>query len=485
MELTLAILIVPFFSALIIAPIKSKFSGVIATLSTLVVLSLWFINLLQNFDRPYKVIYEFTLFRWLDFNLPFVLLNDPLSSTLMILIIVIGFFVVFYSYGYMSPSNTDHPFKEPYGSYYFFLMLFIGAMVGVVCSGNLLQLFFFWEITTLCSWALISYTKERKAAFSGLKAFTMTHIGGFGFIIALAILYTEAKSFEFSAIGTLPQSLRFIVILLLFFAASAKSAQIPLFTWLPDAMVAPTPVSAYLHAAAMVKAGVYLIARLYIENPILEENFAILLGIVSISTMLLSVILYYLQKDLKKILAYSTIGHLGYIFLGISIGILGSDTAGGGGIFHIINHGFAKGLLFLTVGAIAYSIGSKDIRELSGISKKSPLLTVCFLVGMFAIVGIPPFSGFWSKFMIFAGAFSVGSPFTYTLGILAILESLLSFCWYIFVAHRVFFGSSSEKVSSSEIKVPMTMKLSLICLLVLTLLSPLIGYQFIVSLFGG
>lgn len=224
----------------------------------------------------------------------------------------------------MSPENADHPFYSPYGSYYFLMLLFIGAMAGIVMSTNFLQIFFFWEITTLCSWALISYTKEKKALFSGMKAFIMTHIGGLCFLIALTIMYVETKSFDFRVFDNLAETSKLVVLLLLFFAASAKSAQFPLFTWLPDAMVAPTPVSAYLHAAAMVKAGVYLIARIYISSPNLTESFAFITATVAVITMMLSVVLYYFQDDLKKLLAYSTIGHLGYILLGVSLGILGS-----------------------------------------------------------------------------------------------------------------------------------------------------------------
>lgn len=424
-----------------------------------------------------------SLFRWLDISFGFMI--DSLSFMMLILITVIGFFVLLYSLGYMSPKNADHAFYSPYGSYYFFMLLFIFAMIGIVISINFLQLFFFWEITTLCSWALISYTKEKKALFSGLKAFIMTHIGGLCFLVALAVMYAQLKTFDFSCLDRLSPDLRVIVFVLLFFAASAKSAQIPLFTWLPDAMVAPTPVSAYLHAAAMVKAGVYLMARVYISNYTLAESSALLMSTIAISTMLLSVILYFFQDDLKKLLAYSTIGHLGYILFGISFGIMGSKTAAAGGIFHIINHGFAKGLLFLSVGAIAYLTGSKSIKELKGVSQKFPLLSACFIAGMFAIVGVPPFSGFWSKFMIFTGAFEVSNPIGIIFGSLAVLESVLSFCWYIFVGHRVFFGEASEKVLSVQNKLPLSMSLSLFCLLLLSLLSPLIGYPFVKAIYGG
>lgn len=485
MELLFLILVTPFLGAFVSFFFRGKASGIIANIFAFVTLCFFLVNLVSKAFAVEKIYYDFLFFKWLNVYLSFGLINDSLTTVMLFLIIIIGFFVVLYSIGYMSPQNIDHPFYSPYGSYYFLILLFIGAMVGIVTSNNFLQIFFFWEITTICSWALISYNKDKKSLFSGMKAFIMTHIGGLAFLIALAIMFTEAKSFDFSSLHSLSSSTKFIVLSLLFFAASAKSAQIPLFTWLPDAMVAPTPVSAYLHAAAMVKAGVYLLARIYISVPDLTDSFAFLVGIISISTMLLSVILYYFQDDLKKLLAYSTIGHLGYILLGISLGIFGSKTGGMGGVFHIINHGFAKGLLFLSVGAIAYTTGSKSIKELRGLSSKFPLLTFCFLVGMFAIVGVPPFSGFWSKIMIFTGAFELRNIHTYLFGILAIIESILSFCWYIFVGHKVFFGTVSEKVVIANSKVPLAINLSLLLLLIFTLLSPVIGYPFIRFLLGG
>jgi len=482
MDFLILTLITPFIGAFFAYIFKNK-ASFIAFIFSLITLLFGLFNFFDISVSKIKIYYNFSLFKWLNSGINFGLICDPLTSILLILIIVIGFFVILYSAGYMSPLNADYQFYKPFGNYYFFMLLFIGAMVGIVTAVNFLQLFFFWEITTLCSWALISYTKEQKALFSGLKAFIMTHIGGLSFLIALALMYSEAKSFDFSVIGAL--STKFIVFILLFFAASAKSAQIPLFTWLPDAMVAPTPVSAYLHAAAMVKAGVYLMARIYLSNASLAESEAFVIGIIAISTMMVSVILYYFQDDLKKLLAYSTIGHLGYILFGISLGIYGSKTGGIGGIFHIINHGFAKGLLFLSVGAIAYATGSKSIRELQGVSKRFHLFTACFLTGMFAIIGVPPFSGFWSKFMIFTGAFELKNVTTNLFGLIAIFESILAFCWYIFVGHKVFFGEASQKVLNATDKIPLSMKLSLICLLVLNIASPIIGYPFIKAILGG
>jgi hydrogenase-4 component D len=415
----------------------------------------------------------------------FGFLIDPLSSLMLIVITVIGLLVVIYSTEYLSSRNKDHSFKKPVSNYYFWMLLFIGSMVGLVISPTFLQLFIFWEMTTICSWALISYTKDDKALFNGFKAFIMTHLGGLCFLVALALLFVNAHSFSFSALDSLDPGMRFTVFMLLLVAAWAKAAQIPFFTWLPDAMVAPTPVSAYLHAAAMVKAGVYLIARVAVSNTMLSDGAGLVLGIMAVATMVVAVILYFIQDDLKRLLAFSTIGHLGYILFGISLGILGSATGFKGGILHIINHGCAKGLLFLSVGAIAYATGSKSIRELSGLGRKMPLVSAAFIIGFLAVTGVPPLSCFWSKFMIFTGAFELGGIAGPVLGTISILESVAAFAWYLFIGHKVFFGKVSERAAVAMADPPMAINVTLIVLMILSLLAPLIGYAFVQYLSVG
>jgi hydrogenase-4 component D len=409
----------------------------------------------------------------------FGFLVDPLSSLMLIVVTVIGLLVVVYSTEYFSSRNRDHAFKKPVSNYYFWMLLFIGSMVGLVIAPSFLQLFIFWEMTTISSWGLISYTKEDKALFNGFKAFIMTHLGGLCFLVALALLFINAHSFSFNALDSLSSEMRFAVFILLLVAAWAKAAQIPFFTWLPDAMVAPTPVSAYLHAAAMVKAGVYLVARVAVSNTTLSHEAGLVLGIMAVATMVLAVVMYFIQDDLKRLLAFSTIGHLAYILFGVSLGIMGSTTGFEGGILHIINHGCAKGLLFLCVGAIAYATGSKSIRELSGLGRKMPLVSVAFIVGFLAVTGVPPLSCFWSKFMIFTGAFELGGIAGPVLGTIAILESVAAFAWYLFVGHKVFFGPVSEKAATAAGDPPMAINVTLVVLMVLSLAAPLIGYAFV------
>ncbi len=409
----------------------------------------------------------------------FGFLIDPLSSLMLIVITVIGILVVVYSAEYLSSRNKDHAYLENRGGYYFWMLLFIGSMVGIAISPSFLQLFIFWEMTTMCSWALISYHRDSQSLFNGFKALLLTHLGGIALLVAMALLYAKSGSLAFSALDSLKPGLRLTVFILILIAAWAKAAQIPFYTWLPDAMVAPTPVSAYLHAAAMVKAGVYLVARVAVSNTGISHTAGLILAIMAVITIMVAVIMYFIQDDLKRLLAFSTIGHLGYVLFGVSLGIMGSTTGFEGGILHIINHGSAKGLLFLSVGAIAYATGSRSIKELSGLARKLPIVSTGFIIGLFAVTGVPPLSCFWSKFMMFTGAFEIGGVAGPIMGVLLILESLAAFAWYLLVGHRVFFGKVSEKAAVATGDPSPVITVPLIILMALCFLAPLIGWPFV------
>ncbi|NIM05065.1 MAG: oxidoreductase, partial [Armatimonadetes bacterium] len=303
---------------------------------------------------------------WLSKMPIFGLALDSLGSVMLLGITLIGLLVVVYSTGYLSPRHAEHPSHNGRERYYFWLLFFIGSMVGIALSPNLLQMFIFWEMTTLSSWALISHTQEKKALRAGFKALVITHIGGFAFIIALLLCFVFTGSFGFAALGRLAAPLKSAAFILLLVAAWAKSAQIPFHTWLPDAMEAPTPISAYLHAAAMVKAGVYLIARMLFSGLDLPVGIGCLMGTMALLTMFMAVLAYFRQDDLKRLLAYSTIVHLGYIFVGLSMGVFGSTAGYQGAVLHILCHGAAKATLFLCAGAIAYSAGTRSISRMQG-----------------------------------------------------------------------------------------------------------------------
>jgi len=412
----------------------------------------------------------------------FGLAIDPLSSIMVLVITGIGFLVVLYSTEYLSPRNAEHPVREGYQRYYFWLLVFLASMVGVALSPNLLQLFIFWAITTLCSWALISQSGQPAAIRAGFKALVMTHIGGFAFLFALLILFAFTRSFEFSAVGKLAGGLKAGTFVLLLIAAWAKSAQVPFHTWLPEAMEAPTPVSAYLHAAAMVKAGVYLVARLVGSGWAVPHGLGLLIAVAAIVTMFMAVLAYFRQDDLKKLLAYSTIVHLGYVLVGISLGVMGSRVGYQGAALHILCHGAAKATLFLGVGAIAYSAGTRRISELSGLARALPLEAVAFMVGALAVTGVPPFSCFWSKVFIFVGALE--SPGGIVLLILLATESIISFSWLLWVAQKVFLGRPSV-AAATAVDPPWPMSAALVVGIILCVVVPYIGLPLVKLLTPG
>jgi hydrogenase-4 component D len=410
-------------------------------------------------------------------------LLDPLSSILLLIVVVIGVLTVVYSVSYLSEGNRDHPVGlEDQGRYYFWLLLFIASMVGIAVSPNFLQLFFFWELTTICSWALISYYRSDRSLRAGFKALVMTHCGGLFFLLAILILFAKTGSFEFDAPSRLEGSLRGWVYVFFMVAAWAKAAQFPLHTWLPDAMEAPTPVSAYLHAASMVKAGVFLMARAVSAGWAMPPELGILLAVMALVTVLVALSFYFVQDDLKRLLAYSTIAHLGYVLLGVAIGAMGSDVGFQGGVLHILCHGFGKATLFLCVGAVAYATGTRSISALGGLARSMPVTATAFFVGVLAVTGIPPFSCFWSKFMILAGAISIPGPLGPAILVLVLAESLVAFGWMLYVGQRVFFGARTEP-SVAAMDPPGAMKWTLVALMAGCLLVPLAGIP-LVQLMG-
>jgi hydrogenase-4 component D len=376
----------------------------------------------------------------------FGLMLDPLSALMLLVILLIGFLVILYSWDYVGPYNAEHATPNGKGRYYFWMLLFIGAMVGVAVSPNFLQLFIFWELTSLCSWALISYYEDPRSLAGGYKALIMTHLGGLFLMTAVVILFVHTGSFDFQALGQAAPGVRTLLFVLILVGAWSKAAQGPFYTWLPDAMAAPTPVSAYLHAAAMVKAGVYVVARTVISTAGLSYGEGLVVALVALVTLFGGLILFFYQDDLKRLLALSTITHLAYILMGCVLGIFGSPLGLQGGVLHIAAHGVGKALLFLSVGAVAYASGSRRISELEGVGRRLPLAAAGFFVGAFTVTGVPPLAGFWSKWMLISGALQRGGVGSW-LAALMVLESLIAFGWFLWVGQRVFCGQPSPVVA--------------------------------------
>jgi hydrogenase-4 component D len=414
----------------------------------------------------------------------FGILLDPLASVLLLVVTIVGFLTVLFSTQYLREKNRDHGVgPEDQGRYYFWLLAFLASMIGVATAPNFLQLFVFWELTTICSWALISFYRSPESLSAGFKAILMTHAGGVFFLLAILVLFAETGSFEFEALARLDPSLRAWVFFFLMVAAWAKAAQVPFHTWLPDAMAAPTPVSAYLHAASMVKAGVFLMARAVSAGWAAPFNLGLLLGFMALVTMLVALSFYFVQDDLKRLLAYSTIAHLGYVLLGVALGVMGSEVGFRGGVLHIICHGFSKATLFLAVGAVAYVTGTRSISALGGLARTMPLTAATFFVGLMAVTGIPPFACFWSKFMILAGAMELPEPLGPSILVLVLCESLVAFGWMLHVGQKVFYGvrTPAAVVNSDP---PPAMSGVLILLMLGCLLAPLAGIP-LVELLGG
>ena len=333
-------------------------------------------------------------------KIPFSFQIDALSSLFLLIITGVGFLIHVYSASYM-----HHESKEHFARYFSYLNLFVFSMLLLVMGGNFVILFIGWEGVGLCSYLLIGYWfKNTEYNYAARKAFVMNRIGDLAFLIAIFMIIAKVGSVNFgdvfSAVGLhkLAPSAT-IITLLLFVGATGKSAQIPLYTWLPDAMAGPTPVSALIHAATMVTAGIYMIARSNLLYSLSEvtQNIVAYIGL---ATALLAATIALKQNDIKKVLAYSTVSQLGYMFLALGVG---AYTAA---VFHVMTHAFFKALLFLGSGSVIHAMGGEqDIRNMGGLSKKLKITFFTFLIGCLAITGIPPFSGFFSKDAILLAAF--------------------------------------------------------------------------------
>ncbi len=405
----------------------------------------------------------------------FGIMIDPLALLMLLVVAPLGLLTVLYSTSYLTDKNREHPVgSRDYGRYYFWLLLFISSMVGVALAPNFLQLLVFWELTTLCSWALISFRQDRMSLRAGFKAMLMTQAGGAFLLVATLILFARTGSFEFSALSALPPVLRNWVFVFILIAAWAKAAQVPIQTWLPDAMEAPTPISAYLHAAAMVKAGVYLMARTVSSGWTMSPQISWLMAGMALLTIFVALSFYFVQDDLKRLLAYSTIAHLGYVMLGIAIGALGAPLGYRGGVLHILCHGYSKATLFFCVGAIAYATGTRKISALRGLGRTMPLTATAFFVGLLSVTGVPPFACFWSKFMILAGAMQLRGAAGPAILTLVLCETLISFGWLLYIAQKVFLGATSEAAAVKS-DPPWPMRVTLVALMIGCLAAPLVG----------
>ena len=435
------------------------------------------------------------LFPWLERTAGlFGFQVDALSIIMLAVVLTLGLLVVIFSGPYMSPANKDHAVTKGTPRYYGWLLLFVFSMVGLALAPNLLQLFVFWELTTICSWALISYYDDRRSTAAGYKALVLTSIGGGFFALALVVMYIPTHSFEFGALAQLSMRRAGVVFLLLLIAAWVKAAQVPFFTWLPDAMTAPTPISAYLHAAAMVKAGPFLIARViygsygtltglrapydlgFTTLTLTGHNLGLVVAFAALVTMLVGLYFYFLQDDLKRLLAYSTITHLAYMFFGLGLAIAGVWLGFQAALLHLLAHGIAKTLLFLGVGSLAFATGSRSISALRGLAARMPVTAACFGVGVLALVGVPPLACFWSKLFLLAATVKLGGLAAALLLIFFAGETVLAFYWFLRISQRVLLGEPAPAFTEDP---PRAMRGVLVVLAILCLVGVAFAVPFL------
>ena len=394
----------------------------------------------------------------MGFSANIAFLVDPLSSVMLLVITGVGFLIHVYSIGYMH----DDP---GYSRFFCYLNLFIFFMLLLVMGSNYLLMFVGWEGVGLCSYLLIGFWfKNHDYNKAANKAFIMNRIGDLGLLLGVILIFINFGSIDYdmvfpNASSVSVNTLTWITILL-FIGAIGKSAQIPLYTWLPDAMAGPTPVSALIHAATMVTAGVYMVARnniLYSLSPLALQ----LVLIIGLCTALFAATIALVQNDIKKVLAYSTVSQLGLMFVALGLGAYSS------GIFHMVTHAFFKALLFLGAGSVIHALqGEQDIRRMGGLKKYLPTTYLTFFVATLAISGIPPFAGFFSKDEILANAFA-HNPVVWGV---ALLASLLTVFYMFRLLYLTFFGNTRVEaaVMSHIHESPKSMAIPLMVLAVLS-----------------
>ena len=400
-------------------------------------------------------------------SIPFSFLVDQLSVLFLLIITGVGFLIHLYSTSYM--HEEDGP---QYARYFAYLNLFVFSMLLLVLGSNFVILFIGWEGVGLCSYLLIGYWfKNLDFGNAAKKAFIMNRIGDLGFLIAIFLMINKFNAVDFDTVfgkaGGVSVGYLTAITLLLFVGATGKSAQIPLYTWLPDAMAGPTPVSALIHAATMVTAGIYMIARSHILYDLTPATQTVV-AVIGLATALLAASIALKQNDIKKVLAYSTVSQLGYMFLGLGVG------AYTGAVFHVMTHAFFKALLFLGAGSVIHAMGGEqDMRKMGGLGKFLPVTRATFLIGCIAIAGIPPFSGFFSKDEILSAAYGK-SPVYYAVGVFtALLTAFYMFRLYATTFMGGFRGTHDQEHHLHESPAPMT--IPLIVLAVLAVFAGFLG----------
>ena len=418
---------------------------------------------------------------WIDagnFSVDISLRLDPLSGLMVSFVTFVGFLIHVYSIGYMRHDETD----AGYARFFAYMNLFLFSMLTLVLANNFLLMFVGWEGVGLCSYLLIGYYYEKDfAAAAGKKAFVVNRIGDFGFLLGMFGVFSLFRTLDFDGVflraaadpGRFAPGLT-VVCLLLFLGAMGKSAQVPLYVWLPDAMAGPTPVSALIHAATMVTAGVYMVTRCNVLFRLAPEAMVVV-AIVGGVTAIFAAVIAVAQNDIKKVLAYSTVSQLGYMFLACGVGAYVA------GMFHVLTHAFFKACLFLGSGAVIHALGGEqDVRRMGGLAQRLPVTYRTFLVATLALAGIPPLAGFFSKDSILSSVFAAHRPILFAIGLLtAGLTAFYMFRLVSLTFSGQFRGTPEQAHHIHE--APRTMTLPLI---ILAFLSAVGGFLGLPEVFG-
>jgi NADH:ubiquinone oxidoreductase subunit 5 (subunit L)/multisubunit Na+/H+ antiporter MnhA subunit len=372
---------------------------------------------------------KITFFRELPLGFNFVLTADILAVFMAIASSLVGAVIVLYSFGYIDHYKNQN-------EYYLLVVLFLGSMMGIIFSANLIFIYLFWEMTAIASWRLIGFFRKTEDVLRADKAFLVTVFGALAMLIGFIIVYQSTGSFDLAAIkdALKARPISSIAVILILFGILSKSATLPFHTWLPDAGVAPSPVTALLHAAVLVKIGVYVFARLFIVTFTLAPIWHVVVPWIAAASALVSAGAALVETDMKRIIAYSTISQIAFIFLGFAVG---TQIGIAGALLYILMHGIAKGGLFLCAGIVEQNTKTKDINSLGGLIVTMPITAVSFLFCAFSVMGIPPFGGFFSKYMVISGAADSGQMllmFTFLAG--AVLTILYLFRLF----NKVFLG---------------------------------------------
>jgi len=394
-------------------------------------------------------------------GLNFTLLADSLAVFMACVSSLISAIIVLYSFGYISHYENQN-------EYYCMVTLFLGAMIGLIFSANLILLYIFWEITAITSWRLIGFFRERPYVLKADKAFLVTVFGSLLMLIGFLSVYQQTGSFDLPVIK---ESLKFsaisnLTVALILAGIFSKSATLPFQTWLPDAGVAPSPVTALLHAAVLVKIGVYVFARIFIVNITPDVLWHTVVPLIAGLSAIVSAGAALIETDLKRLIAYSTISQIGFIFFGLSIG---NGVALLGALLYILMHGLAKAGLFLCAGIVEQNAKVKDITKLGGLISTMPVTGLAFLFCSFSIMGVPPFGGFFSKYLVFSGALAEGRLWIVLIYLVCALMTII----YLFrVFNLVFLGKANIPAQEAS---PIMVR-SVAALAILSLVSGILIY---------